>query len=165
MSDYLKNLQESVILNHQIKPEPHVITAEDFADIIDGNPDRLTEAGFATLVPEVLIAIWKKLKHSPAEGLPDIGNIISKIAEAPATPHVLGAAIGIAAAIYTRKMLIARKKCKDAPDKDACKKQMKVDALKSKLAIITAGKKKCNTSSCHAKADSKIAAVKTKMTG
>lgn len=168
MSEYLKNLQESVILTESFfsMPDPfRNISEEDFINIAECNPYRLTETGLSTFVPDLLIAIIKKLKHDPVGALPDVGNIISKIAEAPATPHILGAAIGIAAALYTRKMLVARQKCKDATDKDACRKQLKMDALKSKMAIIAAGKKKCTTSSCHAKADSKIAAVKSKMTG
>jgi len=154
-SEYLKNLQENVVLTESFVNSSKSLTEDEFKEYI-------LEIG---LYGDILYKIIQKLKHDPSGGLPDVGNIISKIAEAPATPHVLGAAIGIAAALYTRKLLQAKAACKNAPDKDKCKKEMKMKALQAKIAIIQAGKKKCTTSKCHNKADTKIASIKSKMQG
>lgn len=166
MSEYLKSLQENILLNESFfsMPRPQrQLSEEDFADMIDANDERLTETGLATTVPDLLMLIYRKIKADKTGALPDVGNIVSKIAESPATPYVLGAAIGIAAALYTKKMLMAKAKCKNAPDKEACKKALKNNALQAKISIIDAAKKKCTNSKCVSKANSKIEKIKNKM--
>lgn len=101
------------------------------------------------------------------------GKVAKYASENPGTAAT--AAVAAAAALtagvmaYRRFISKAGRRCKDAPDKKACRREFKQKAISAQIAAISAGKAKCfktkNPGVCQSKIDVKLSKLQAKKSG
>lgn len=168
MSEYLKNLQESVILTesfHRTRDIPS-ISEEEMREELSGlfedeEIDKVLEEGHW----KGAIAALNSPINKPFQGAYDAGSA-SGAGKAALAIGVAAAATAAGIAAYKRFFSQAAKACSSfsGSEKTNCMNKYKVKAQQAKVSALTAGKAKCKGSAaCKGKLDIKIAKEKSKL--
>lgn len=169
MSEYLKNLQESVILTesfHRTRDIPISLSEEEIREELQGIFE--SDEDLETFMQE---ADWNLIGKYAGGTVGKIQSAAEKagMQKGAAATAIVAAAALAAVGIYKRFLSKAAKDCAGLPttEKTNCIRKHKIDAIKAKISSFEASKSKCsyakNPEGCNNKMMYKIKAERAKL--